>query len=66
MQNARSAEGYFSKISGGRRTWAGAEVFEVLLSTYETAKKKGGRFIETLRVKFDPPAGVGGCEVRAS
>lgn len=29
------------KISGGRRTWTGAEVFEVILSTYETAKKRG-------------------------
>lgn len=42
------------KISGGRRTWTGAEVFEVLLSTYETAKKRGERFIEMVKKKFDP------------
>jgi transposase len=42
------------KISGGRRTWIGAEVFEVILSTYETAKKRGERFIEMVRKKFDP------------
>jgi len=54
------------KISGGRRTWAGAEVFEVILSTYETAKKKGDRFIEMVGAKFDPPAVVAGCGVGAS
>lgn len=54
------------KISGGRRTWTGAEVFEVILSNYETAKKKGKRFIEMVRAKFDPPAGVAGCEVGVS
>ena len=42
------------KISGGRRTWTGAEVFEVILSTYETAKKRGERFIEMVKKKFDP------------
>jgi transposase len=42
------------KISGGRRTWTGAEVFEVILSTYETAKKRGARFIEMVWKKFDP------------
>lgn len=35
-------------------TWTGAEVFEVILSTYETAKKSGERFIEMVRKKFDP------------
>jgi transposase len=54
------------KISGGRRTWTGAEVFKVILSTYETAKKRGDRFIEMVRAKFDPPAGAGGCGVGAS
>ena len=54
------------KISGGRRTWAGAEVFEVILSTYETAKTCGDRFIEMVRAKFDPPAGARGCGVGAS
>ena len=31
------------KISGGRRTWVGAEIFEVLISIYETSKKKKER-----------------------
>lgn len=34
------------KISGGRRTWRGAEILEVLLSISETAKKRGIRFLE--------------------
>ncbi len=42
------------KISGSRRTWTRAEVFEVILSTYETAKKRGERFIEMVKKKFDP------------
>jgi transposase len=54
------------QISGGRRTWTGAEVFEVILSTYETAKKRGDRFIEMVKAKFDPPSGVVGCEVGTS
>ncbi len=54
------------KISGGRLTWTGAEVFEVILSTYKTAKKRGDRFIEMVRAKFNPPAGVVGCGVGAS
>ncbi|PWR70095.1 IS66 family transposase [Methanospirillum stamsii] len=33
------------KISGGRRTWVGADVFGVLLSIYETSKKRKERFI---------------------
>lgn len=33
------------KISGGRRTWGGAEVFGVLLSIYETSKKRKERFM---------------------
>lgn len=33
------------KISGGRRTWVGADVFGVLLSIYETSKKIKERFI---------------------
>lgn len=37
------------KISGGRRTWAGAGVLEILLSISETAKKKGARIIETFQ-----------------
>jgi len=37
------------KISGGRRTWSGAGVLEVLLSIYETAKKRGIRFLEWTR-----------------
>jgi len=34
------------KVSGGRRTWAGAGVLEVLLSITQTAKKRGMRFLE--------------------
>jgi len=37
------------KISGGRRTWTGAGVLEVLLSISETAKKQGARIIETFQ-----------------
>jgi transposase len=33
------------KISGGRRTWGGADVFGVLLSIYETSKKRKERFM---------------------
>lgn len=41
------------KISGGRRTWTGAEIFEVVLSVYETTKKRGLRFIEMLKKKLE-------------
>jgi len=41
------------KISGGRRTWKGAEVFEVILSVYETSKKRGQRFMGMVKKKFD-------------
>jgi len=34
------------KISGGRRTWPGAGIFETLLSVYETTKKRGEKFFE--------------------
>jgi transposase len=34
------------KISGGRRTWPGAKVFETLLSVYVTAKKRGDKFFD--------------------
>lgn len=44
------------KISGGRRTWTGAEVFEVILSIYETSKIRGKRFMEMLKEKFEMPA----------
>lgn len=40
------------KISGGRRTWAGAEVFEILLSISETAKKRGNKFIDLVKAKL--------------
>jgi len=43
------------KISGGRRTWSGAGVFEVLLSIYETSKIRGERFMEMLKEKFEIP-----------
>ena len=40
------------KMSGGRRTWPGAEVFEVILSIYETSKKRKMRFMEILGAKL--------------
>jgi transposase len=40
------------KISGGRRTWAGAGVFGVLLSIYETSKKRKQRFMEMVGEKL--------------
>jgi transposase len=40
------------KISGGRRTWGGAKIFQVLLSTYETTKKKGMNFIELAKKRL--------------
>ena len=40
------------KISGGRRTWKGAEVFEVILSVYETSKKRGQRFMGMVKKRF--------------
>ena len=40
------------KISGGRRTWLGADVFGVLLSIYETSKKKKQRFMEMVGEKL--------------
>lgn len=40
------------KISGGRRTWIGAEVFGVLISIYETSKKKKKRFMEMVEGKL--------------
>jgi transposase len=45
----------YRKISGGRRTWIGAEVFEVILSIYETSKIRGKRFMEMLKEKFEMP-----------
>lgn len=48
----------YRKISGGRRTWTGAEIFEVVLSVYETAKKRGQRFMGMLKNKLEiPPNG---------
>ncbi|MCL7476530.1 MAG: transposase, partial [ANME-2 cluster archaeon] len=41
------------KISGGRRTWKGAEVFEVVLSVYETSKKRGERFMGMVKKRFE-------------
>jgi transposase len=42
------------KISGGRRTWTGAEVLEILLSIYETAKKNGMSFYKLIMGKMVP------------
>jgi len=44
------------KISGGRRTWMGAEVFQVLLSISETAKKNRMNFIQFVEGKFGMPS----------
>lgn len=33
------------KVSGGRRTWEGAERFQVLLSVYATTRKNGSNFL---------------------
>jgi len=41
------------KISGGRWTWKGAEVFEVILSVYETSKKRGQRFMGMVKKRFE-------------
>ena len=41
------------KISGGRRTWECAEVFEVILSVYETSKKREQRFMGMIKKKFE-------------
>jgi transposase len=40
------------KISGGRRTWKGVEAFEVILSVYETSKKRGQRFMGLVKKRF--------------
>jgi transposase len=46
------------KISGGRRTWTGAQIFDVVLSVYETTKKRGQRFMGMLKKKLEmPPSG---------
>jgi transposase len=46
------------KISGGRRTWTGAQIFEVVLSVYETTKKRGQRFIGMLKKKLEMPPSI--------
>jgi len=40
------------KISGGRRSWTGAEVYQVLLSVSETSKKRNENFIEVVKKKL--------------
>jgi transposase len=37
------------KISGGRRTWTGAQRFQVLLSVYETCKRTGETFLQKVK-----------------
>ncbi len=55
------------KISGGRRTWEGAEIFQVLLSISETAKKQGSNFMKWAKEKFSISSSKeGGCGVIAS
>ncbi|MHA1744664.1 MAG: IS66 family transposase [Promethearchaeota archaeon] len=44
------------KISGGRRTWKGAGIFQVLLSITETAKKNGENFIQLIKKKLGVPS----------
>lgn len=44
------------KVSGGRRTWTGAETFQILLSVYETSKKKGENFIQLAMRKIGVPS----------
>jgi transposase len=46
------------KISGGRRTWKGAEIFQILLSISETAKKRGENFIKLIEKKFSIPSEI--------
>ncbi len=41
------------KISGGRRTWPGVRVFELLLSINETSKIRTQRFMKILEEKFE-------------
>lgn len=40
------------KISGGRRSWTGAEVYQVLLSVSETSKKRNENFMEVVQKKL--------------
>jgi len=40
------------KISGGRRTWTGAEVYQILLSVSETSKKRNENFMEVVKKKL--------------
>lgn len=43
------------KISGGRRTWTGAKVYQTLLSISETAKKRNEKFTEIVNKKLEIP-----------
>ena len=43
---------YYRKISGDRMTWTGTEVFEVILSIYETSKKRGQGFMEMIQKRL--------------
>lgn len=40
---------FHRKVSGGRRTWEGAQRFQVLLSVYETCKRTGENFLEKVK-----------------
>jgi transposase len=46
------------KNTGGRRTWKGARALEILLTIYETAKKKGIFFVEWVVKALKRSAGV--------
>ena len=39
----------YRKISGGRRSWHGAEVLERLMSVYRTCRIRGLKFVEVVR-----------------
>lgn len=56
------------KISGGRRTWIGAEIFGVLISIYETSKKKQERFMEMVgeKLRFSSTNEVNTCSTSQS
>lgn len=51
------------KISGGRRTWLGADTLGILLSLYETSKKKKENFIQMVgrKLGFERHVEIGNC-----
>lgn len=47
------------KVSGGRRSWTGAEILAVLLSVFQSCRKGGERFTELIRDLYMGGAGRG-------